>query len=232
MAVTAQDIANRVEILLQDETNIRWSEDELLGWIADAERETVALNPSAYTESSTVSLTSGTRQQLPSRAMRLIDVVRNVDGRAVRIVERKVLDEQRPDWHTESQASEAKHFTHDARDPRSFFVYPPSDGNGSVEAVYSAAPPALTFVGDNIALDELYMPALVNYTAFRALSKDAEYTASQQAANYYTMFQQFVQARAQMDGHTMPGSSMEAASLRMSGQRNAALAPGSSDGSS
>lgn len=223
MAVTAQDIANRVEILLQDETNLRWGEDELLGWIADGERETVALNPSAYTQSSTVSLVTGTRQQLPSQAVRLIDVIRNTNGRAVRIVERKVLDEQRPDWHVESQASEAKHFTHDARDPRTFFVYPPNNGSGSVETVYSAAPAAMGSITDEITLDELYMPALVNYTAFRALSKDAEYTASQQATNYYQMFQHFVQTRAQMDGHTIPGASMDAANLRMSGRRNASV---------
>ena len=227
MAITGQDIADRVETLLQDTTNVRWPEDELRQWINDGQREVVAINPSALTETQVQPLNNGTRQELPSDAVQLIDVSRNMaggsPGRAVRLVERKALDEQRPDWHSDSQTTEAKHYTHDARDPRRFYVWPPNDGSGEVEVIYSATPTDLSDLSEEVALPDIYANALVNYTVFRALSKDAEYTGSQQAANYYEMFQSLVSHRAQIEGHTMPGASMEAASLRTAGRRNAAV---------
>ena len=83
---------------------------------------------------------AGTRQSLPPDGVQLLDVVRNLPGRAVRIVMREILDAQLPDWHSDAATTVVKHFCYSEQNLKTFYVYPPNTGTGTVELVYSAAP--------------------------------------------------------------------------------------------
>lgn len=151
----SNDILERAATIIQDETGTRWPFKELLKWLNDGQREIVLLKPDSYAQNSDYSAKSGTKQEIPSDGVALIDVIRNIDdsdnpGRAIRLEDRRVLDEQRPDWHTETQANEAKLYMFDERDPKRFFVYPPHSGTGKFNVVYAASPPdvALSNVAD------------------------------------------------------------------------------------
>ena len=51
------------------------------------------------------------------------------------------------------------------------------------------APATTTAINDPIALDEIYVPCVLDYLCYRAYSKDAEYTANAQLAQaYYATF--------------------------------------------
>lgn len=182
--ITVQSRIARAETILQDTTNTRWPVAELLEWFNDGQREIVMRKPDAYTTRESVNLVAGTRQSLPATAVQLIDVPRNMGtdgltpGGVVRLEDRRILDDQRPDWHTETAVVAVEHYCFDARDPKQFFVYPPADGTGSVEVVYSAAP-ADVVIGDIdgvITLDDIYANAMLDYMLYRAYSKDADYT--------------------------------------------------------
>ena len=72
------DILDRASIILQDNTNVRFPNAELLKFFNDAQREVVLHRPDAKMVNTTLDLATGSKQTLPSSALRLIDVVRNV----------------------------------------------------------------------------------------------------------------------------------------------------------
>lgn len=179
-------VIEKVQIILQDTTGIRWpSETELLGWLNDGQREVLILKPNAYVVNGVRKLDAGTKQTLPANAIQLMDVPRNMGnggtapGRAVRIASREILDAQSPNWHAAPANKEVRHYTYTPLDPKHYYVYPPQPAadQGYVEEIYSAVPPAATIQGA-ITLDDIYQNVLVDYILYRAYSKDAEYAAN------------------------------------------------------
>jgi hypothetical protein len=73
-------------------------------------REVVLHKPNSSVRNTPFALVAGTRQSLPPDGVQLLDVVRNLPARGVRIVAREILDAQLPDWHNEvpSLASQLK----------------------------------------------------------------------------------------------------------------------------
>jgi len=187
--ITAESILDRAATIIQDETNARWPLDELLRWLNDGQREIVLLKPDAYTQNTSKKMTSGTKQSLPSDGLVLIDVPRNLGsdgetpGKVVRVIDRRILDDQLPEWHkTGSATSEIDHYAFDARDPKHFYVWPPSDGTGYIELIYSSSPGDVLTRSDIITLDDIYSNALLDYILYRAYLKDADYTANNNRA--------------------------------------------------
>lgn len=208
----ASVIIDQVTDILQDKTNIRWPVEELLRALNDGQRAVVLKRPDAAAKNTAVQLVSGSRQQLPVEGLRLIDVVRNMGtngalpGRSIRIVQREVLDAQLPDWHTQA-GTVVKHYMLDNRDPKRFYVYPAVQSGVAlwVELIYSTNPRDVASLTDDLSLDEIYAPALVNYVVFRAYSKDAEYTADGGAAQaHYAAFLQLLGDKTQTDGMMAP----------------------------
>lgn len=187
--ITAQSVVNKVQVILQDTTGVRWPDSELLDWLNDGQREIVLYKPNAFIKNLAVRMAGGTKQSLPADGVQLIDVVRNMGtngttpGRAVRITMREVLDSQLPDWHSETPNSVVKHYAYSMLDPKNFYVYPPQPaaGQGYIELVYGASPTDTTLVG-TITLDDIYQNVLVDYILYRAYSKDTEYAADQNRA--------------------------------------------------
>lgn len=203
--ILASTILSRAGTIIQDETNARWPQAELLKWLNDGQREIVLLKPDSYAQNESVALVAGTKQSIPATGIALIDVVRNMGtggstpGRAIRLIQRKILDEQLPDWHTETAAAIIKHFTFDDRDPKRYYVYPPSDGTTKIEVVYSSAPADVT-VSDPITLDDIYSNALLDYVLYRAYQKDADYAANDaRVAAAYQAFQNSLGLRDQRE---------------------------------
>ena len=199
--IAGSTILDRASIILQDTTNIRWPEDELLKWLNDGQREIVLRKPDAYAKSTSMVLTgSETKQSLPSDAIQLIDIVRNLGtgaspGRAISRTERYILDGQRPYWNTETGSSVVKHYMFDAQNPKVFYVYPPQPAVPSyIEIVYSASPADLATSASTITLDDIYASALLDYVLYRAYSKDADIapSAPQRAIGHYQAFTQSV----------------------------------------
>jgi hypothetical protein len=190
---TLGNILDRATTVLQDTTNTRWPQSELVGWINDSYKEIVLLKPDANTQSSTVSLAAGTRQKLadagsinlPS-ALLVIDVPRNMaalsDKGVIRHIKRQILDDQVPTWHNSTQSVNIKHWIFDDRVPKEFFVYPPAAAGAQVEIIYSSVPTghSTTTVNtaDTIKVDDIYGNVLLDYVLYRAYSKDAEYAAN------------------------------------------------------
>jgi hypothetical protein len=202
MAIAAQAIVRRVIDTLQDVTSVRWPVNELVRYLNDGQREIILHRPDAMVTNATVTCVAGTKQALPSNGAKLIEVVRNAAGastkRAVRMINREILDAQTPDWHNLSGTVNLLHFMYDPRDPRIFYVYPPALNTAQLDIVYSAYPTditepadgaAYTAVSGNLSLPDIYGNVLQDYMLYRAYSKDSEYAGNaQRAQNHYSAF--------------------------------------------
>ncbi len=199
-SILAQTIIDKAEIVIQDNTNVRWPAAELLGWLNDGQREVCVVRPDAYTKSITHNLTvSETKQTIPSDGIRVIDVVRNSTGTktAIRNISRKILDDQIPDWHSAGENTIVKWFCYDDRDPTRFYTYPvqPASNPGSVELVYSCSPPDVAAIGNAISIPDIFANALMDYLLYRAYQKDVEYANNEKRlADAYAAFLRSLQA--------------------------------------
>lgn len=201
MPMPAQSIVRRVVETLQDNTSIRWPVGELVRYLNDAQREVILYRPDAAVTNAKVTLVEGSRQSLPSGGTKLVEVVRNSTGtkRAVRMVNREILDAQLPGWHAQTGVTEVLHYMYDPREPRIFYVYPPAAASGaSVEVTYASVPADIaepadgalyTAVSGNIGVPDIYGNAVQDYVLYRAYTKDSEYAGNAARAQaHYAAF--------------------------------------------
>lgn len=198
--ITAQVIVDAAEKTLLDETNVRWGEAELLGYLNDGQRHIVMLKPDAYAKHATVAMTvSETLNSIPSDGIRLIRPVRNMGtngttrGRVITWADMDELDNTNPNWHLATAAAEVLHFLQDPSDPKKFFVFPPQPGSnpGYAEFIYSAAPPDVA-IGSTISLDDIYKDPIYFYIMSRAHSKETPAAKAERATTYYNLFLQSI----------------------------------------
>lgn len=217
------DLISRAQTLLQDTTSVRWPVLELQGWLNDSYRETVNLRPDANTATGEFTCVAGARQVVTTTfasALRVIEVVRNTAVSsakgAVRLVNRRMLDDQRRNWYAETQTVDIQHYMYDPRLPKEFLVYPPATTAARLEVIYSSVPlaHALTEVqltnpatADVIRIDDSYFNALLDYVLYRAYSKDADYASNaQRAVAHYQAFQSALGVSAQTNAASQPGA--------------------------
>lgn len=212
--VTAKSICDRAVIILNDATNVRWTQAELVDWFNDAQRAVVNRRPDANAVNEDY-VTQGpdrgtpsvnTKQYLPDNGLRLLKVVRNTGGSAITHIRQDILDEQVRDWHSEGEGTtDVRHFIFDDRDPKTYYLYPKPALDHSIEIVYSVAPTSKTFTDvyttqEVIDLDDTFANAILDYMLFRAYSKDAEYAENaQRAASHLQIFEQAVGLITQAD---------------------------------
>jgi hypothetical protein len=194
--MTAQNVMDKVITLLSDQTNIRWTQSELLGWINDGVREVALHKPEACVKAVNVVLTPSTpKQSIPADGTQFLKAVRNTGsdgtklGRGITICDKNSLDGFQPTWYRDSYGPEIVHFMFDPENPRGFYVYPKAPSSAlNIEVMYSYSP-ADVAAGSAIPVDDIYANALVHYTLFRCYSKDADYTNDTNEANrQYQLF--------------------------------------------
>lgn len=215
-------LVNKAQTILQDVTSVRWPVLELQGWLNDSYREILILRPDSNTLTGSFTCAAGARQVITTQfpnALRLIEVVRNLavasDRRAVRLVDRRVVDEQRRTWYAETPSVTIQHYMFDPRLPKEFLVYPPATNTAQLELAYAQVPAAHTLTesqltnpatAEVIRLDDSFANAMLDYVLYRAYSKDAEYAANAtRAAAHYQVFQNALGIKGQVEAASQPG---------------------------
>ena len=77
------------------------------------------IQPESTATTANMALVVGTKQSLPTGGLRLIKITRNMSDasggasgkRAIRIVDRDILDSQEPNWHDPTVSGDAAHTT-------------------------------------------------------------------------------------------------------------------------
>ena len=215
------EIIKRVEDVLQD-SNVRWPRVELQNWLNESYLQIALLRPDASSKTGTLTCVAGSRQTITSgfsTALRLLDVVRNLasssNKKVVRLIDRSVLDDQRPAWHTDTASVNIQNYTFDVRQPKEFFVFPPATTSAQLEVVYADLPgshslsaSALDPTGSNaevIKVDDTYLSVITDWILYRAFSKDAEFAANAaRAGAHYQTFMSSIGNKTQSDVGSSP----------------------------
>lgn len=222
-----KDVLWRVSVLLQDSAPQFqfWGEIELVNWLNDAQDAIAKYLPAQCSRLDTIKLKPGTRQsidiitpancknqdgQAPAANIygnRFLAPVRNMGadgltpGKAVRMVDRDVLDGQDPDWHTRAD-SKVNSVVFDELTPRNFWVTPGAGANVWLEIAYMAQPQRIP--GGGAPTQEIYkvdggsnatigiadenMEELVDYVVARANMKDAKFSDTNKASFHSARF--------------------------------------------
>lgn len=207
MPISAASIVRRVTDLIMDNTSVRWPVNELVRYLNDGQREIMIVRPDAINKTATVNLVAGTRQNLDSMGLspapiKLIEITRNMAAsslkKAVRPVERRLLDAQTPEWHNLPGTVNILHSMFDPRDPKTFYVFPPALPSAQLEVNYSGMPPDVAepapgaLFGDvvgNLGVPDIYGNVILDYILYRAYSKDSEFAGNAaRAASHYAAF--------------------------------------------
>lgn len=194
MATTVKDIFDRAGIILRDTEFRQWTEDELLAWYNEALAEVVRVRPEASALLHPQVLVAGSVQDLPANAVQLLRVSLCVEsGRAPRRTEIETLDSANPSWQSGTPSDSVKRYAVDGDNPRQFFVFPPNDGTGNIELVYSLVPENVIVSTGLFGLPAIYEAVVLNYILFRAFSKSSEDASHDSQANkYYSLFAEAV----------------------------------------
>ena len=222
-----QAVFERVVFLLQDDTSIRWTANELVDWFNDAQTSTQALRPDSTEEFTSIQLVPGSYQDLSQRSAdllnpstKLIKITRNtaIEGRrrVIRLVPRfQVMDVVKANWESSPPATDAVNYMTDPNLPNVFWVYPPApvpspqaardDGGGVLFRHAHAAGPDEPCGQDvarratiNFSVKDRFMIPLVDYILYRAYLKDAEFGGNgSRAQTHFQQFQNALQADQQ-----------------------------------
>lgn len=208
------DITSRVDDVLKDPTNVRWSQAEKLRWISDAQRAIVNAIPSASAVNASLQLAAGAKQSIPATGVRFLHPIRNMGsngstpGQIIRMVPFDTMVENKPDWFTTTADVAIKAVIFKENNPKNFYTYPPVHATTAVyiEYVYSAAPAEITAVGNTLTVDDIYMPAVVDYVIYRAHSKESTYAVKGIAERHLTAFMTAIGVRDAADIKASPNN--------------------------
>lgn len=191
----ASELIGRARNLLNDTGAVRWTDSELLDWISEGQRRLARLRPKYFSKTSTVQLSPGILQNVPSDGIVLQSVVRNMGlsgttpGRSITPVSKRVLDIINPDWPSDPPDATVQRFIYDPNSPLIYYVYPAQPSPASyVEIIYSAFPPTLTATTDQLGVPEDMSPLVLDFVMYRALSRDAPEGSNTAAASFYQSF--------------------------------------------
>lgn len=210
MAFQARDVIRKAQIILQDAGGVRWPPNELLGWLNDGMREIALQKPTATSQTAVITLSEGTKQQVPDGYHKLLSAIRNTgNGRVITPIMREILDTQIPGWHSNDVLpfnTTVMHVIDDLFDSSVFYVAPGNNGEGQIEVILSALPDPIETPANpldvegytmTVPLPPIYQNSMTDYICYRAFSKDINLAgAAQRAQAHYALFQQALGIRS------------------------------------
>ncbi|PXW43467.1 hypothetical protein DFO54_111153 [Erwinia sp. AG740] len=198
--ITINDVIGRANAQLVDAHWLRWSKSELLDYFNDAINAIIIIRPDAGASIEAFACEPGTRQQLPDGALRLLEVIRVIDGRAIQPIARESLDYQFPDWHT--MTGPVERYCYDEQVPKVFYLFPGAESGISLEICVSRLPAAASIDGlrRTFPLDELYINPVLEWILFRAYGKDSENgNYAMLSSQHYQTFVDLLGVKSQTD---------------------------------
>lgn len=179
----ASDVLDRCSVILTDTTRVRWTAAMLMGFLADAMRQTVLLRPDANSTVAVVMLAEGnTKQRIPNGAVRFLSLVRNMGsggltpGSPITPTTREAMDSASATWHLEGASSVIDHYLYNVDTPNFFFVSPPPAADVFVEMEFARDIADITVLDDELPLASIWIEPLREYVLYRAYSVNAAST--------------------------------------------------------
>lgn len=193
---------------LNDDDLITWTQDDHIEFINSAQRQVAVERPDASQTSESIALVAGTKQTIPAGYRRLLDITRNMGadgltpGKPIIGVDRASLDLANQYWHSATGKTSVQNYTYDEKTPEIFYVSPPVKAGEvvQIEAVFSTVPAEVTDPADELAINDIYYNAILDWMLYRAFSVEVDSANSgAMAARHYAAFGNFFDKKYKID---------------------------------
>ena len=187
--MTPSSVITEVRDLIQDNgSSLRYSDTILLRFVNQTLKRMAMLRPDLFSVTADITTTPNvSEQELPSAAVRLVEIFRNKDGISIEEIGRDLFDRTYPQWTTDPAGVPTKYIRH-SRNPRRYFLYPRPAADTVLVGEYIATPPAYTISETISVLPDVYLPTLVDGTVYLAESIDNEHINTGRAKMFYDSF--------------------------------------------
>ena len=195
---------------LGDAEGITWDDRTLCIALNQAISLLLTMRPDATLKRSIIELDEDSRQQLPEDGLKLIKVIRNINGdgsigQAIRVVQMDDLNSIHALWHT-AKGNVIHEYCFDPLSPKTFYVYPsPSTGVlVRIEIEYCALPAQINEqnLDELLPFDAIFDQAVIELMLYKLLSGD-----NQQGRNntqHYQNAMSILQVQGQNSGAISP----------------------------
>lgn len=175
--IPVSTVVNEARDILIDAAKVTWADSELIGYLNEFARTTAQVKHDLHTIREAIGLEAGVSQEVTSdiNAVALLDITSNVaSGTTVTQVDKALLDETNRFWPADDQTTDVDNFSMNVKEPLRFYVTPPNNGYGLVNAVLGVIPEAVAALDDPWPVHEQWQAAAVNFVLARAYAKNSQ----------------------------------------------------------
>lgn len=191
--ITGEEIVKLARRQLHDISGRRYTDDDMLMWLNEAQQLLTTLKPTALIETSIEPLIPGHEQHLPCRARMLVDMGPNMGmdlnspGRVPSRTTLDVMNRSKAVWPGDTSSLVVYNYAYESTDPLIFYVYPPQgySAPGSIQLRYSVIPEDIDDLADTLELSIEYRQPLADYLISKALDSDSDSPANMAAGASY-----------------------------------------------
>lgn len=207
MAMTAASLLDRLQRILSDVPEDRWTRETLLSYLSAAQQQIVTLRPDANAEVRSIQLLPGALQTIPDDAHAFLGAIRNMgaDGETPgRAIKNKLLAEKEsadPAWDDAMEGSVVREAVYDDMTPRQFWVSPlvPAAPVVQIAARLSVLPAELANEADALEVSETYREPILYWAASMAYDENTDAGSLSTAERYRGFAMQLLGVKGQAD---------------------------------
>lgn len=193
MSFTVGEVITDVREFVQDtQAPYRYSDAFLERKVNLILRRTALLRPDLFTTQATLTCVTGALQACPSDSIRIMDVLANNIGAAVKEVNQEVLDMVAPAWEA-LPVGNAENWMRYNRDPNRFYLYPSAQAGVTISIAYAKSPAFVTSA-NNITMPDAYQPCLVDGVCWLIEAVDAEHVESGRSKMFQDSYKELLTA--------------------------------------
>ena len=182
MPFTANDYIDAAAEEYGDTDFVRPTVSQWIKHFNSAVRALVLVRPDAGSTTDVIQLAAGVKQDIPTVALRLLDITRNMGvdgataGKVIRPADRDHLDYSNLLWYAQAGDVAIDSFHYDQVAPQHYYVTPPVHQTTAVwvEMVTSQLPTAATTTSSPSGINDIFFEPIVQFMLHKAFSVDDE----------------------------------------------------------
>lgn len=208
MSFTALNYIEDAAELYSDTAYDRVSTASWIKYLNAAIRALILVRPDAGATTEAVQLVAGIKQSIPTAALRLLDITRNMGvdgltaGKIITPSKRQHIDYSNLLWPAGTGETYIENYSYDANVPDIFYVTPPvsSSTNVYVEMSTSQLPTAITATGDTVDVNDIYFEPIIQFMLYKAYNADDEGVEFEKGQAHLNNFFTLLQIEMQSSG--------------------------------
>jgi uncharacterized protein DUF6682 len=191
-------IVNEARGILIDAAKVTWSDVTLISFLNEFGQNTSGVKRDLKTLRVTIPLEAGVSQTVEQvvdedadiqTVVALLDITRNTASKkAIVQCDKALLDECNRFWPADEQELDVENFSVNVKEPTRYYVTPPNNGYGHVEATVGIVPPAVDDLTDEWPLLDIWRPAAVDFVLSRAYAQNTKKQDVVKADFYYKAY--------------------------------------------